>query len=275
MSKHKKANPIVSVVGGLATAALTAAGGWILYSATKINHNLKLPYAIHSDRKTIADKKAGILSYYVDQQVGGRPLLLVHSINAAASAYELHPLFRHYRKLRPVYALDLPGFGYSERSQREYTPQLYTEAILAMLEEIGEPADVVALSLGCEFCARAALAQPQAINSLTCISPSGMSYRPGRTSQDVSRSGASDKLYRAFTFPLWSQALFDLIATRRSIEFFLKQSFAGPVDQGLMDYAYITAHQVGAKQAPLTFVSGKLFTPDILDKVYMRLPMPG
>ena len=39
-----------------------------------------------------------------------RPLLLLHSINASASAYEVKPLFEHYRQQRPVYAPDLPGF---------------------------------------------------------------------------------------------------------------------------------------------------------------------
>jgi pimeloyl-ACP methyl ester carboxylesterase len=46
------------------------------------------------------------------------PMLLVHSVNASASAAEMAPLFDYYRQSRSVYALDLPGFGFSDRSDR-------------------------------------------------------------------------------------------------------------------------------------------------------------
>ena len=77
--------------------------------------------------------------------------MLIHSINAAASAYELRPLFMEYRGRRPLYAPDLPGFGFSERGDREYSPALYVAAITDLLRsqvrEMG-PVDLVALSLG-------------------------------------------------------------------------------------------------------------------------------
>ncbi|GAC1631487.1 MAG: hypothetical protein NVS9B10_24950 [Nevskia sp.] len=60
------------------------------------------------------------------------PLLLIHSINASGSAYEIKPLYAHYRGERPVLALDLPGFGCSGRSDRACTPRLMTDAVLAM-----------------------------------------------------------------------------------------------------------------------------------------------
>jgi hypothetical protein len=50
--------------------------------------------------------------------------------------------------------------------------------------------------------------------------------------------------------------------------------FEGAVDPGLEAYAYDTAHQPGAHYAPLYFVSGKLFTPDIRETVYDRLSLP-
>lgn len=65
-----------------------------------------------------------------------------------------------------------------------------------------------------------------------------------------------------------------MIVTRRSIDFFLKQSFAGPVDVGLAEYAYLTAHRPGARYAPLYFVSGDLFTRDVREQVYAALTMP-
>ena len=61
-------------------------------------------------------------------------MLLVHSVNAAGSACEMRPLFERHRAHRAVYALDLPGFGFSERSGLPYSPRLMTDAVLAMLD---------------------------------------------------------------------------------------------------------------------------------------------
>ncbi len=258
--------------------ALAAVGGWIGYSALGINHNQDLPAAMEAERRTFAAEDAGILSYYVDRSVQARPLVLIHSINAAGVAYEMRPLFEQYRAHRPVYALDLPGFGFSDRSNRVYSPQLYSAAILDLLRtqvRENERADVIALSLSGEFAALAAQAQPELFHSLTLISPSGLAGRKQkRASQQANALGTSSLFYRLFSFPLWGQAFYDLIATRPSIRFFLGQSFEGEVDPGLIDYAYATSHRPGARHAPLYFVSGQLFTRDIRETVYDKLKLP-
>ena len=118
------------------------------------------------------------ISYYADASGVGSPLVLIHSINAAGSAYEMKPIFEQYRGQRPVYALELPGFGFSERSDKVYSWQLYTDSIVEFLTDVvGEPADVIALSLSNEFAARAAHNHPDLFRSLTMISPSGFTAR--------------------------------------------------------------------------------------------------
>ena len=67
----------------------------------------------------------------------------------------------------------------------------------------------------------------------------------------------------------------DLLTTRASIELFLRRSFIGEAPVNLIDYAYLTAHQPGAENAPLYFVSGKLFTPDIRQTVYEQVQVPS
>ena len=265
-----------SPLGSLFTGALAAAGGWIAYSNFAIDHDLPLPDAIPAERQVLFSQEAGRISYYADRSGEGRPLVLVHSVNAAASAYEMRPLFQHFRGDRPIFALDLPGYGFSERSGRAYTPELFSAAILAMLrQQVAQPADVVALSLGCEFAARAALAEPERFHSLAMISPSGLGAKSsGRASQDAGESGASDLIYPLFSFPLWARPFFDVIASRPSVDYFLKQSFHGEPDDGLAEYGYLSAHQPGAEHAPLAFLSGKLFTPGALERLYSHVNLP-
>ncbi|HSN75687.1 MAG TPA: alpha/beta fold hydrolase [Anaerolineae bacterium] len=263
-------------ISNLLTLPIAVAAGWIGYSALGIDRRQPLPDAILADKLTFLSKAGGWLNAYVDRSAAGRPLVLIHSVNAAASAYEMGPLFRHYRGKRPVYALDLPGYGQSNRLQRDYTPQLFADAIAEFLEtQVGEPADVVGLSLGCEFVARAALARPELFHSLAFISPSGLgSASSGRASQQTEARGIAGSLHSALAFPLWGRALFDLIATRRSIEFFLSKSFEGPVTPGFVDYGYATAHQPGAEHVPLRFIAGMLFTPDAASTLYEKLAVP-
>jgi pimeloyl-ACP methyl ester carboxylesterase len=260
----------------LASVGLAAASAWIVYSNLAIDHDVPMPDAINADRKTFESSRSGRLSYYVDRHATGRPLVLIHSINAAASTYEMSPLFNYFRSQRPVFALDLPGFGFSDRSQRTYSPQIYTQAILDfVMSEVGETVDVAALSLGSEFVTRAALQQPDWFHSLALLSPTGFSPRQDkRSSQQASEQGTSSVLRQLFAFKLWGRPLFDLLATRASIHYFLQKSFIGPVPTDLVEYDYITAHQPGAQHAPFYFISGALFTPNVRQEVYERIKTP-
>ena len=261
-----------------AVAALGAAGlSWIFFSRKYIRHDLPLDDALDAERKDYASQRAGRLSYYVDKESKGTPLVLLHSINAAPSAFEMKPFFEHFRSERPVYAVDLPGFGFSERSDRLYSPMLYQNAICDFLQDVvGKPADVVALSLSSEFAARAAVHHPKLFRSLVMISPTGFNPpRMDRLAEGAQQRGTRNKLYAGLAVPLWNRPIYDLVASRPSIHYFLNKSFEGLVPDELVDYAYLTSHQPGAQFAPTYFLSGKLFTPAVRETVYNVLEQPA
>lgn len=257
-----------SLLGSVLKLTTMAAGGWIAYSHFAVDHQVTLPDAIDAERVTRESAVAGEQSFYrsgADQ--AGTPLLLLHSINAAPSAFEVKPLFDHYRSTRPVYALDLPGFGFSERRDRRYTPDLFADTIIEFVrDEIGGPADVIALSLTAEFAARAALRQPDLFRSLAFISPTGLN--------PTDLSFPENALYNFLTFSAWSQAIFDLVVTRPSIRYYVGQSFVGEMPPDFVEYAYATSHQPGARHAPFYFVSGQLFTPGVRSAYYNYLTVP-
>lgn len=228
-----------------------------------------LPAALDAPRHDLATEHGGRIHYYADTSATGRPLVLVHSINAAPSAFEMKPLFQQYRSQRPVYALDLPGFGHSDRSNRRYSPSLFANAIVDFLEKVvGRPCDLVAFSLGCEFAAQAALIKPELVDSLVLISPTGFSARRLPTGQ------AAERAYKVLSVPVVNDGLFALLTSRPSIRFFYKQAFHGAIPPEMIDYAYATSHQPGAKYAPLYFLSGQLFTPNARENVYANVAQP-
>lgn len=237
---------------------------------------LKLAHALPGERLDFVSS-AGRLSFYM--QGTGPPLLLIHSVNAAACAAELRPLHQHYSASRTVFSLDLPGFGFSERSDRNYTPQLMTDALLAMRAEIARrcgdaPVDALALSLSCEFLARAAMQAPDAFASLALVSPTGFS------GAQKPRRGAPGStlhmtwLYKALRGPGWGQAIFRGLTRPGVIRFFLAKTWGGPdIDETFWRYDVLSARQPGAEFAPLHFISGSLFSGDI-NSVYETLRLP-
>ena len=200
----------------------------------------------------------------------GVPVLLLHSINAAPSAFEVSPFFATCSLQRPLYAPDLPGFGRSERRDRAYSPEFFARAVLEMIDAIDSgPVDVLALSTTAEFAARAALLDRDRVRSLALISPTGLSRR---------RAGASPlgpPLHRLLRAPGVGAGLFRLLRTRRSVRFFLNMAFEGRAPAAMVDYACATAAQPGAAYAPFYFLSGRLFTPDAVGDLYLPLQQPA
>ncbi len=237
--------------------------------------NAPLPPAIDAEEGTLDILREGRVHYYADREGEGTPLLLVHSVNAAASAYEMRPLFEALRGRRPVYAIDLPGFGRSDRARRDYTAEGYADVIERVVVDLAAPrgggCDVVALSLASEFAARVAVRTPELVRRLTLLSPSGLSSRRAPP--------FAEALRRRLLAPLLhvgpvGRGLFLLLRTERSVRHFLAKSFTGPVDEGLVRYAVRSAQAPGAEHAPIAFLSGGLFDPEAFERLYAPLAVP-
>jgi pimeloyl-ACP methyl ester carboxylesterase len=238
--------------------------------------------ALAGTRHELQSAQAGRLSWYYAgpgrSAIATVPLVLVHSVNAAASAYEVKPLYDHYGLRRPVYALDLPGFGFSERSDRRYTPRLMTDAIHALLGEIRRehgpvPVDAIALSLSSEFLARAASEAPAQYRTVALVSPTGFNrdtLRTGPAGSTLGQGGLPAALRRLGL----GRRVFNLLTRRRVIAYFLRRTWGSAnFDLGLLDYDYLTTRPEGAEFAPLQFIGGLLFSGDS-GTVYRSLPQP-
>lgn len=229
----------------------------------------RLPPAIDANERPLDLPGCGRVFCYADESGAGTPVLLLHSINAAPSAREVRPVFEAFRGRRPVYAIDLPGFGRSERADRPYLPQFFADAVLAALASLVKgPVHALALSTTAEFLARAALERPEAFASLTMVSPTGLGQRnPPRAETRV-------KIHRFLRTPLLGRSLYRALRTRPSVKFFLGLAFEGAPPAALVDYACLTAALPGARFAPFYFLSGQLFDDDAVGNLYAPLGVP-
>lgn len=276
MRRPSRESRVSAVAAGI--AALGSVAALLGWRERAVERQMELPPALPGRHRRLTTDRAGAVSLYDSTEAEGRPLLLIHSINAAANAYEVRPLYLRYRETRPVYALELPGFGFSERSRRLYTPRLMVEAIHAVAQEIrgrhGDVAiDAVALSLSASYLARAALERPADYRSLGLISPTGFDARlSGDGPPDGNRG--RDRVRDLLDRPPFGPVLFGALVSRPSMRFFLRKTFGSKtIDEGLFAYDHASAHQPGAEHAPYCFISGHLFPTDAT-RLYADLRLP-
>jgi len=236
-----------------------------------------LPAAVSGERFEFTSQ-AGRLSAYVAGR--GPPLLLIHSINASASAAEMRPLHEHYLATRTVFSIDLPGYGFADRSDRDYTPRLMTDAIHAVTEEIRArcgplPIDALALSLSCEYLARAVAEASGRYRTAALVSPTGFrGLRPWRGAPGSTRG--QRWLYTALRGPGagWGGSVFRALTRPGVIRYFLRRTWGSKqIDEVLWAYDVLTTKSPGAEHAPLHFLSANLFSADI-HTVYEQLELP-
>ncbi|HNW95283.1 MAG TPA: alpha/beta fold hydrolase [Anaerolineaceae bacterium] len=271
--RKKKRGFLPRGISGLVTAGVLTSAAWILYSRRYIDHHARVKGVLEAEQGSFEAPTAGKLHFTADTRSSGRPLVILHGIHAAAGSHDIAPIFNAFRSQRPVYALDLPGFGGSERSDRPYRPSMYQAALTEFIrEQVGEPADVIAQGLSAEFAALAAQANPGLIRSLILLSPTGFEMpQVGSLSEKIGKANPADLLYTLLAVPLWSLPLFDILSSRPRLSLYYRQRFEADVPEELVSIAYASAHQPGAHFAPMVFASGRLSVRDVREKVYDTL----
>jgi pimeloyl-ACP methyl ester carboxylesterase len=184
----------------------------------------------------------------------GPPVVLVHGVHAAASSFEMRNVFEPLSQRHTVYAIDLLGFGKSERPAARYTGHLFADLLVAFLDEVvRQPAILVGSSLSAAFAVAAARVRPELVGGLVLLSPTG-----------VTNTGPLTRAFgRLLSVPLIGTAAFNLLVSRASIGSYLRRAYADTslVDEPLIGQQWATSHQPNARLAPAAFVSGRLDLP--------------
>ena len=242
------------VTGSVALGAVITSSLFRRLRHLKLKSPKELAPAIDSDTGSMEVMEGRARFYRRDGT--GIPLVLLHSINAAASSYEMKPIFDHLAKetQRPIYALDWLGFGRSDRPPVRYSRSVYERQLRRFLSEhVHQPADLIALSTAAEYTAEVARSLPYLVHRLVLISPTGLSNKAATASWRRALVSASSSVgaFEIFYYRL----------TRPQIlrRFYEHQVFLGSeVPQNLVQYASETTLVVGAHHAPRYFIQGDL-----------------
>jgi hypothetical protein len=140
-----------------------------------------------------------------------------------------------------------------------------TDAVITVAREIfrGQPIDALAVSLSCEFLARAVVENASLFRSVALVSPTGFSAdRTLRQATGETRGKAW--LSNLLRGPGWGPSLYRLLTRPSVIRYFLERTWGSKnIDEALWRADVLTARTAGAHVAPLDFLSGYLFSADI------------
>lgn len=259
------------VTGSVALGALVTSSLFRRIRHLKLTPSRELRPAIDAEMDVMECMEGSVRFYHRDGS--GIPVVLLHSINAAGSSYEMKPVFDYFVRTtnRPVFALDWLGFGRSDRPPVRYSPELYQRHLRRFLSEhVHQPADIVALSLACEYTAEVAVSLPYLVHKVVLISPTGLSTQDAIPSWQRAVVGTAN---RVGAFEIFFYRL-----TRREMlrSFYERQVFAtGDVPDEVVDYAGETTLVYGAHHAPRYFIQGRLTSGDAATETYERLRIPA
>ena len=191
------------------------------------------------------------VTYTVAGEPDAQELVLLHGVHAAASSEEFAPVADRLAEEYRLIAVDLPGFGRSDRPPLVYSPTLYEEFVREFVRDVADEPIVVASSLSGAF-ATAAAAHPASdgeFRRLVLVCPTA-DTGPERT-----------WLRQLLRAPLIGTAAFNALSSRLSLRYFYARdgyADAARLNDESVTYAWRTAHQPGARYAPASFAAGSL-----------------
>jgi pimeloyl-ACP methyl ester carboxylesterase len=257
---------------GLGAAAAAAYAVYLLGTRrTRRRPVTELPNALDLPVEYI--KWGDVYYAYYHREGTGRPVVFLHSINAVASAHEMRPLVRAFRRHtdRPLYALEWLGFGHSDRPEVSYDPGLMEDQLQHFLERVVRPAggaDVVALSLGAAYAAEVARRRPDLVHAVAAIEPAGL----GKDLPAIPRLW--NRLL--FTLPGVQRAFYDRLTTPEALYEFAAENLFTPefgVPEDFVEFGAETSRMDGASFPLDDFMSGRMFPRDAAD-AFRRMRQP-
>jgi len=187
----------------------------------------------------------------------GPPLLLVHNPNAGASAWEWRKVFPELANNFTVYALDLLGFGLSEKPNVPYSGGMYAELVHDFLEDVvGQRASAIGSGLGASYLVNIAVRRPEMLDRLVIVNPTGTTSMLSAPARGITH-GVLDA-------PILGTSIYNSIVSMRGIEqelnlhVYYDPTFVTP---DMVQYLYVAAHQRGSRHAAAAFISGRLDLP--------------
>ena len=233
-----------------------ALGGVAAYSALTRPDAAPLPNPLGGEQGTL-EWRGHRLAYTT--MGSGPPVLLLHSVGLWSWSFEWRHTVDALADRYSVFALDLLGFGRSDRPRTTYSARLYLALIADFARRVVRaPAALVGAGLSGALAVELGAADPARFPLLALVGPTGLA----RLREEP---GAVDGAGRRFVdAPIVGSAAWNARVTRSALLDGLRTAYYRDdrVDAALLDAAVATTHQPGARHAPAAWFANR-FSIDI------------
>lgn len=163
MNKNLKA---ISIITGSTIAAV--------HFFNKIQYSLAtVKDSFHNTQNNYYEWRFGKIRYL--KKGSGAPLLLVHDLTVGSCSYEFHKIIDQLSKQYEVYAIDMLGYGLSDKPNMTYTSFLYVQLLTDFIKTIiGKKTDVIAVGDSSSLAIITCHNNPEVFNRLILINPQSL-----------------------------------------------------------------------------------------------------
>ena len=227
-----------------------AVGAPAVLNALIARRNQQLPGAAWGHQHRYAWREGEVAF----QRLGsGTPLLLVHSLGPGHDCEEWRGVAESLADRHEVFALDLLGWGRSDKPAIQYDSELYIQLLSDfMADVIREPAAVAGAGLSAAYVVQSVLDQPDAVTAVALIGPRGLGDEEDPDLGDA-------LLHRLLRLPVVGTSALNLYTSLPAIQRRLRReiySTADRVDAGSVQHHYRSSHQPGSHLALAALLSG-------------------
>jgi len=176
------------------------------------------------------------------------PLILIHGFGASIGHWR-HNL-TELGQYHTVYALDMLGFGASEKAVADYKVELWVEQVYDFWRTfIGQPAVLIGNSIGSLVCLAAAVSHPEMVQGIAMASLPDPSIREVAMPQFLRPIVSA--IERIFTSPLLLRSLFSVVRRPGVVRPWAAIAYANPaaVTEELVEILAGPAQDRGSAQA--------------------------
>jgi pimeloyl-ACP methyl ester carboxylesterase len=156
---------LTGVVILMSLSGCSSTGGWYHLPPAEFD---EIDYGYEVSEAQIRNIKVG----YLDEGSGDEVILLIHGLGSNAKGWlrNIPELAREHR----VIAVDLPGYGMSDKGYYKYSLSFYAQVLVELLDSLDvERAVWMGHSMGGQIAMVAALDHPARVSKLVLISPAG------------------------------------------------------------------------------------------------------